>query len=408
MLRKWWSKVKLWKHIHIKHWYAFKGEFFSDVWDYILLSPWNFSKKDGLKLKWKKEKYYLWEFPKEYILNIGDLLIAMTDLKQSAPYLWAPWLVNKKNMLHNQRLWLVTIDSNKLNRKYLYHFLNSEYYRWQIRSSATGSTVKHTAPDRIYNIDFILPPLKTQKRIASILSNYDDLIENNTHRIRILEEQAQALYRQWFVEFKFPWYEKVEMIESGSDFGLIPEGWKVKKLDDACDLLMGQSPKSEYYNNEWNWLPFHQGVTNFWTIFPTHTKYCTYDKWRIANEWDILLSVRAPVWRINIANDILMIWRWLCSIRDNNNYQSFILQQLKSIFYAEDIMGWWSIFQSVTKWDMQNIELLYPSIKVIEDFENIASKIDMEIVNLSKQNVSLKKQRDILLPRLVSWEILVD
>ena len=143
---------------------------------------------------------------------------------------------------------------------------------------------------------FVFPLFQLNRKSPAVLRPYDKLIENNTRRIEILEEMAQIIYRQWFVEFQFPGHEQVKMVES--ELGLIPQGWEVKRLGEMCHVIMGQSPKSEFYNETGEGLPFHQGVRDFGKRFPTDRVYCTVQN-RIAEAGDILFSVRAPVGRIN-------------------------------------------------------------------------------------------------------------
>jgi len=146
-----WTEHKLGELIEIKHGYAFKSQYFSDSGKYILLSPGNCYETGGLKLKGDKEKYFIGDIPKEFILKRDDLLIVMTDLVQVAPILGGAFIIPEANrFLHNQRLGLVTIrNSNELNKLFLYYLLNTEYYRAQVRGSASGATVRHTAPERI-------------------------------------------------------------------------------------------------------------------------------------------------------------------------------------------------------------------------------------------------------------------
>jgi len=158
-----------------------------------------------------------------------------------------------------------------------------------------------------------LPDLDKQRTIGNILLTYDDLIENNTKRIKILEQIAQAIYKEWFVYFRFPGCEKVKMIDpirnsassngagSKTEFGKIPSGWKIGKLSDLANITMGQSPSSNFYNEIGEGLSFHQGVTNFGFRFPTTTAFST-EGTRKANTGDILFSVRAPVGRIRHPN----------------------------------------------------------------------------------------------------------
>ena len=226
-----WKSMHLGECFKIKHGWAFKGKFFAEEGKYILLTPGNFNPDGGIKLKGGKEKYYAGDFPKEFLLKLGDFLVVMTDLTQDAPILGSPAFVKENDkFLHNQRLGkIVDLDETEIKRVFLYHLFNSSSVRNQIKATATGATVKHTAPDRIYNVAVNLPPLPTQRKIAVVLSAYDDLIENNARRIKILEEMAQAIYRQWFVEFRFPGHEQVEIVEP--ELGLIPQGWEVVRTE---------------------------------------------------------------------------------------------------------------------------------------------------------------------------------
>ena len=246
------------------------------------------------------------------------------------------------------------------------------------------------------------PPMQLQRKIAAVLSAYDDLIENNNRRIKILEDMAQTLYREWFVHFRFPGHENVPMVES--PLGPIPEGWVVKQLGEIYDVLMGLSPKSEFYNETGEGLPFHQGVTDFGQRFPTDRVYCTVQK-RIAEIGDILFSVRAPVGRINVANKKIIIGRGLSAIRSKNGDQAFLLQQLKDRFQEEDTIGSGTIYNAITKSDLLGIQLLKPAKSIVAKFEETVQPIFLELVNLTMKNTNLRQTRDLLLPKLISGEI---
>lgn len=353
-----WTHGRLGDYFQIKHGYAFKGEFFATEGPYVVLTPGNFYDEGGFKLKGDKEKYYTGDIPQGFILKRGDLLVAMTE--QAEGLLGSPAVVPESDRyLHNQRLGLISgLDTNRLDKQFLYFLFNSRSVRAQIRSTANGAKVRHTSPSRIYEVRIDLPPLSIQRIIAALLSAYDDLIENNTRRIHILEEMARLIYGEWFVKFRFPGHEKVKMV--ASELGPIPEGWEAKRLIDLCSLAMGQSPKSEFYNQEGDGLLFHQGVTDFGELFPTHRVYCTVQN-RIAEAGDILFSVRAPVGRINITDRKVVIGRGLCAVRSKDGNRAFLFEQLKEKFKEEDTMGGGTIFKAVTKEDMQGIKLLSPS-----------------------------------------------
>lgn len=289
---------------------------------------------------------------------------------------------------------------------YVYYLLTSDFIRLPAIKSMSGASGRQRADiSVISSIEIKVPDLPTQRKIAAILSAYDDLIENNTRRIKILEEMAQLLYREWFVKFRFPGHEKVRMVDS--ELGPIPEGWEVKKLGEVCNIVMGQSPESKYYNTKGEGFPFHQGVSNFNNRYPSHEVYCTINK-RIAHTGDILFSVRAPVGRINIADRRLIIGRGLAAIRHLAGLQSFLYYQLKTIFKEEDIIGNGAIFNSITKQDLLDVKVIVPSDGVDKDFDNMVEHIDQLILNLTRQNTILRRTRDLLLPKLISGELDVE
>ncbi|MBM4104485.1 MAG: restriction endonuclease subunit S, partial [Planctomycetes bacterium] len=213
---------------------------------------------------------------------------------------------------------------------------------------------------------------------------------------------AQAIYKEWFVNFRFPGHKRVKMVNS--KLGKIPDGWEVKRMGDICQITMGQSPSSESYNENGEGLPFHQGVTDFGSRFPIDRVFCTVQN-RIGNAGDILFSVRAPVGRINLANKKIVIGRGVAAIKNKAGYQAFTFQQLKEKFKKEDSIGGGTIFKSVTKDDMYGIDSTLPPQPLIEQFEKIVKPIFAQLGDLISKNTNLRRTRDLLLPKLISGEI---
>ncbi len=294
-------------------------------------------------------------------------------------------------------------DTQVLNTKFLYYTLRPKLA--EFRSFSTGSATKFLTLTILNETEIQHPPLPVQQRIASVLSAYDELIENSQRRIKILETMARALYREWFVYFRFPGFENHPRVASA--LGEIPQGWEVRKLKNVCRLTMGQSPKSEFYNGLGNGLPFHQGVTNFGDRFPTDRLFCTTDG-RIADAGDILFSVRAPVGRMNFSNKKIILGRGLSAIRHTENHQAFLWEQLRNRFTEVDMMGNGSIFASVTKDDMQGIDLVCPPAAVVEVATKHFEPIHGEVAMLSEKTQNLRRTRDLLLPRLLSGQINVE
>lgn len=400
-----WPVTTLGDLIHVKHGFAFKGEFFSSDGDKLVLKPGNFPAGGGIRLRPGKDDYYAGQYPPEFELSPGDLLVVMTDLTQAAPILGSPAFVpDVSAMLHNQRLGLVKLKEGvEVDRRFLYYAMLSDTSRSQIRATATGATVRHTAPERIYRVKLGMPPLPTQRTIGDVLGSIDDLIENNRRRVEVLEEMARAIYNEWFVKFRYPGHEVVPL--SDSALGPIPEGWEVSTLAAIADITMGQSPKSEFYNDEGFGKPFHQGVTDFGAHFPSTRKWCSADG-RSAAAGDILISVRAPVGRINIADVDITIGRGLSAIRAKDGRQALLLGQIHEAFSEEDSMGNdGAIFKSLGKAELAAVPVVVPSDDVADAGNTVlAENLDM-IRALTQATQRLASMRDLLLPKLVTGQI---
>ena len=291
-------------------------------------------------------------------------------------------------------------DPDKADVRFIKYYM--EILKLQMQSVSRGTTQDNLSVDKLLTFDFRVPPLLVQRRIAGILSAYDELIENSQRRIRILEEMARALYREWFVHFRFPGHENHPLVPSS--LGDIPQGWEVKKLKDVCLLTMGQSPKSEFYNDTGEGQPFHQGVTNFGERFPTDRLFCTVNG-RIAEAGDILFSVRAPVGRMNIADKKIIIGRGLSAIRHMAGHQAFLWEQLRNRFTKDDMIGNGAIFAAVTKDDMQGIELVCPPSPLVLAATKHFEPIHFELETLTKKIQNMRQTRDMLLPRLLLGQV---
>ena len=287
---------------------------------------------------------------------------------------------------------------------FIYYLSKTLRFRGNAENSMVGASGRQRADAGfVRSLKVTIPPLPTQRKIATILSAYDDLIENNLKRIKLLEEKAQLTYEEWFVRLKFPGHETTPINEETG----LPEGWEKVKLVDCCNLTMGQSPKSEFYNYQGEGLPFHQGVKDYGFRFPTNSSWSTAGN-RIAEENSILFSVRAPVGRLNIAIEKLIIGRGLASINHKKGWNSFLLYQLQKIFFEDNLMGGGAIFSSVTKKDVEGIKIVQGTEELTNRFNDFASDIDNSIKTLTKQNQLLKEARDILLPRLMTGIIDVE
>ena len=303
----------------------------------------------------------------------------------------------------NREIWvsdnsLYGIAKTGFETKFIYYLL-----KWaDLNRYSTGSSQPLLTQGTLNSLEFNVPETKEeQKSIASILSALDDKIELNLQMNQTLEEMAMALYKHWFVDFG-P-FQDGEFEDS--ELGGIPKGWEVKKLKDFALVIMGQSPKSKFYNDKKEGLPFHQGVKDYGVRFPTDVTYSTAGN-REANEGDILFSVRAPVGRLNVAKNKIILGRGLAAIR-MEKYNSFLFYALKRMFPTEDSIGSGTVFNSVNKSDLQNLKFVLPPESELVNFQKLVDPLDQHYLNNSIENQTLTQLRDTLLPKLISGEVRV-
>ena len=420
-----WVTRSLGELIEIKHGFAFKGEYFrNDPPGDILLTPGNFAIGGGFKTD--KFKYYKGPVPEDFILQSNDMVVTMTDLSKEADTLGYPAIVplnNKSNhYLHNQRLGKIIVrDRESIDSGFLYYVMCSKKYRHEIIASATGTTVKHTSPERIKLFRFSLPPLPEQRAIAHILGTLDDKIDLNRRMNEILEAMAQALFKSWFVDSD-PVRAKMEGRPTGlpkeiedlfpdsfedSELGEIPKGWKVSTIGECFRLTMGQSPPGETYNDNEEGLPFFQGSTDFDFRYPVNRKFCSAPT-RVAISEDTLVSVRAPVGDINMAWEKCCIGRGVASIRHKSgktSYTYYVAWNLQAKLQEYEHTG--TVFGAINKKQLEIMKIIEPSEILIGRFESIVRPLDCRIRFNTYEIRTLAALRDTLLPNLLSGDIRV-
>ena len=297
---------------------------------------------------------------------------------------------------HDTTLWIKDFKGNC--PEFILYFLRT----LGLENFDTGASNPTLNRNHLHKIKVRFPvSTQTQRKIAAILTAYDDLIETNKRRIVLLEKMAEEIYREWFVRMRFPGYRDTRFVKG------IPEGWAQSTLGEISRFTMGQSPKSEFYNQEGDGLPFHQGVGTYGSRFPKTVTYCSVEG-RKADQGDILFSVRAPVGRLNIADCDLIIGRGLAAIKHREGHNSYLYYILKTAFASEDIIGNGSIFNSVSKNELERFPIHKHPASLVDAFENTARPIDEKINALTRSNSILTASRDLLLPRLISGKLSVE
>ncbi len=380
-----WNTVTLDELIEIKHGYPFKSKSFSDSGQYILLTPGNCYESGGLKLKGSKEKYYTGDIPKDYLLSRGDLLVVMTDLVNTAPILGGAFMIPEDDkFLHNQRLGLINIiDDSRIHKKFLYYVLNIKSYRGQVRGSASGATVRHTSPDRIKRCRMCIPDtIAVQGRIASILSTYDDLIENNRHRMQLLEQAARLLYKEWFVHLRFPGHQHTTITNG------VPKGWERKAIGDIAPFKYGKALKKN------NRDPGPYPVYGSSGVVGTHKK-------AMATGPAIIIGRKGNVgsvfWSESDCHPIDTAY--YVETEHCTTYLYYAL--LNAQFINTDVA-----VPGLNRDFAHSRQLLIPDIKTLCTFEKHTTTIRSQIDQLTRHSNVLAQARDLLLPRLMSGDTL--
>jgi type I restriction enzyme, S subunit len=404
-----WRNCKLGDLLQIKHGFAFLGEHFASAGTHVVLTPGNFLEEGGFKEKSDKAKWYNGPIPNDYVLNEGDLIVAMTE--QAEGLLGSSAFIPRSAIyLHNQRLGLVQIRERKqVDQQFIYYLFNSKPVRQQIRGSASGTKIRHTAPSRIAEVKVSIPPLPVQRRIAGILSAYDELMENSQRRIRILEAMARALYREWFVHFRFPGHEKLPRVPS--PLGPIPKGWEVKKLANIAAVNRAQisartTPDELYYIDISSVSPGQiDTITNY------HSADAPGRARRVVQHGDVLWSCVRPNRRshalvmrpepntiastgfaVLTATSVPFTFLYIATTTDD-----FVA------YLTNNATG--SAYPAVTATTFEKAVLLVPPPQLLERFSDTTIPMAEQIHALHRQIQNLRRTRDLLLPRLLSGQL---
>ena len=269
----------------------------------------------------------------------------------------------------------------------LFLFYLLKHNKDKIETMGSGTTFKEVSGNTMKNIIVRVPSDKeVQNNIASILGTLDDKIEENERINNNLEQQAQAIYQQMFVDNP-------------------SSVWKEGTLSDIADINMGQSPSGSSYNEESIGTIFFQGRAEFGFRFPTVRLFTTEPK-RMACANDTLVSVRAPVGDLNVAHTDCCIGRGLAAIHSKTNHQSFVLYTMFSLKKQLDVFnGEGTVFGSINRNSLNEMPILIPSDEKIDEFEGIVAPMDTAIRNNYDEICRLEQIRDSLLPKLMSGEL---
>ena len=301
-------------------------------------------------------------------------------------------------------------NTNNENMLFIYYYLKNMKLNLYNSDAAVPGLNKHHL-ERCY---CIIPDLVTQEKIADILSTYDDLIENNNRRIEILEQMAQEIYKEWFVRFRFPGHEKVKFVNG------IPEDWEVVKLGDFVNIKGGKRlPTGKDFCIEQTEHPYIRirDISKYKFIPLTkNMMYIDNATFNILNRFtvkkgDLLISIVGTIGLVACVGSTLNGANLTENCVNITEVRHFTKSYL--YHYLNSSQGQGELYSGIVGvsqpklpiYNIKKFKLLKPSQKLIIDFTNLVADIDSKMNNLLEQNQNLIKQRDLLLPRLMSGKL---
>lgn len=421
-----WPLVELGEFIRIKHGFAFAGEYFSDdTPGDILVTPGNFAVGGGFQSG--KAKYYHGPVPDGYVLEPGSVIVTMTDLSKAGDTLGYSARVPStlRRLLHNQRVGLVEIVSDRVLLAFVHWLLRTPAYRNEVLASATGSTVRHTSPSRIEAFRFRLPPVKSQQAISEILDALEEKIDLNQRMNQNLHAVACAFFKDWFVDFG-PTRAKVEGAQPylGNDLWQIfpdrydshrrPVGWTSEPIYDQAEWINGAAFKDVDFSDAPAALPVIKiaELKNGVTKNTKRSNALLDDRYRIA-DGELLFS-----WSGNPDTSIdAFVWvggeAWLnqhiFAVRpDGRRSSTFLHWMLKhhvpefaEIARNKQTTG----LGHVTKADLRRMVTCVGDERARDAFEWLVSPMYSMMIRNLKENRTLAQTRDLILPKLMAGEI---
>ena len=280
----------------------------------------------------------------------------------------------------------------------------------------TGVNVPHISGKQILDYKFALPPLPVQQRIAGILSAYDELIENSQRRIRILEAMARALYREWFVHFRFPGHEHHPRV--ASPLGEIPQGWEVKTVADAFVISGGGTPsrkEDEFWEGGTIQWYSPSDLTGAGTMFMDDSndhiteRGLAQSSARMFPARSVMLTSRATIGAIAINTHPACTNQGFITCLPNDHVPLFFLfHWLTENVPTFQRMASGATFKEISRGVFKTIEFLEPPDDLVGRFEAIAAPMAEQVLSLQRQIQNLRRTRDLLLPRLLSGQVALD
>lgn len=350
----------------------------------------------------KKEIFVKEDIPQRFIASNEDIIYTRTGNVGLV-------FRNKYGVVHNNCFTVTPQDEREISRDFLYYALKDKNFYDKANALARGAAQPDLPHSSFCSIELSFPSLSKQHRIATILSRYDSLIDNYQKQIKLLEEAAQRLYKEWFVKLRFPGHENTKIVDG------VPEGWEKKKISDICDTIGGGTPSTKEAS-------YYEGGTIKWVTPTDITKnkgLCLLDTDKKITEeglkhssakmlpaGTILMTSRASVGYFGIADfEVCTNQGFISCVPLLEHYQMYLLQNLMNRVEEIRIKAGGSTYLEISKSVFRNLDIICPSDKILQKFQAKTNAYYIQEKILSTQLRLLTESRDRLLPKLLSGEI---
>ena len=340
-------------------------------------------------------------------LKRGDIVYTTRGTVGNAGYYNSN--VPYENVRINSGMVILRANVEIVDARFLYQILKSEYYRPYFKQYCTGSAQPQLPIKNFSQIYLNVPDIKTQHRIADIVSAYDDLIKNNQRQIKLLEEAAQRLYKEWFVDLRFPGHENTKIVDG------VPEGWRVASIADICDTVGGGTPstkiQSYYEKGDILWVTPTDITRNFSLALLDTEKKITPEglKNSSANMLPaetILMTSRASVGFFGMCKyEVCTNQGFISCIPKRENLQMYLLFNLKSRVEEIRQKAGGSTYLEISKTVFRELKIILPKDEVLAEYQKNVHDIFDEIYCRTEMIKSLVDMRNRVLPKLMSGEV---
>ena len=332
----------------------------------------------------------------------GNLMVARKGDVRKCAYITA----NENGWMTGSDCLKVVLDESKCYPKFIYYQLRSEHIGRWLEKVSIGATMPSLNTGLLSGIEMVLPPIEIQKQIVGILSVYDDLIENNQKQIKLLEEAARRLYKEWFVDLRFPGHENTKIVDG------VPEGWNICPFSSKVDIMSGGTPKTsipDYYNGR---IPFYTPKDSDGAFFAYKTqmnitegglKNCNS---RLYPPKTVIITARGTVGKTTIlAVPMAMNQSCYALKMKENDAPYYLFFALNNEIKALQTMANGGVFNTIIGKTFDSINIQIPKDPLIYGFEETVRPFMEQIKNKLQANSKLVEARNRLLPKMMSGEV---